>query len=320
MIDPTEDTTIELNETVALTLVSGTDYIIGTTTPVVGTIINDDPKILSINNVIVIEGQQSEAILTISVNYTSPLPITFDYITTPINATANTDYISKTGTLTIARNTTSTTVSIPILNDNLNEADESFIITLSNPVNAIIDPDTRIGEVTITDTLPTRITRTLPPKVENLKLNGISAINGTGNAGNNIITGNSANNRLNGGVGNDTLIGGTGNDSLVGGAGLDFFRFNSTSEKVDRITDFNVINDTILVSLSGFGGNFSVGALTTNQFTIGSSATTSEQRFFYNSSNGGLFFDSDGNGATAAVQFATLNTGLALTNADIVVV
>ena len=56
------------------------------------------------------------------------------------------------------------------------------------------------------------------------------------------------------------------------------------------------------------------------QFTIGSSATTSAHRFFYNSSNGGLFFDVDGNGATAAVQFATLNTGLALTNADIVTI
>jgi hypothetical protein len=41
-IDPIADTTVENNETVALTLVSGTGYTVGTTTAVTGTIINDD--------------------------------------------------------------------------------------------------------------------------------------------------------------------------------------------------------------------------------------------------------------------------------------
>jgi Ca2+-binding RTX toxin-like protein len=161
-------------------------------------------------------------------------------------------------------------------------------------------------------------------------LNNVStAISGIGNQQNNRITGNNRNNILNGnngndtligGDGNDTVIGGGGNDTLTGGVGNDFFRFNSTSEGIDLITDFNVANDTILVRRNGFGGGLITGALATNQFTIGSSASTSEQGFFYNSSNGGLFFDIDGSGATSAVQFATLNTGLALTNQDIIVV
>jgi hypothetical protein len=41
-IDPTADITVEPDETVALTLASGTDYIIGTATAVTGTITNDD--------------------------------------------------------------------------------------------------------------------------------------------------------------------------------------------------------------------------------------------------------------------------------------
>jgi hypothetical protein len=41
-IDPTADTTIEANETVALTLAAGKGYIIGTTAAVTGTITNDD--------------------------------------------------------------------------------------------------------------------------------------------------------------------------------------------------------------------------------------------------------------------------------------
>ncbi|MCE2663336.1 MAG: right-handed parallel beta-helix repeat-containing protein, partial [Microcystis sp. 53602_E8] len=41
-VDPTADTTVESNETVALTLASGTGYTVGTTTAVTGTITNDD--------------------------------------------------------------------------------------------------------------------------------------------------------------------------------------------------------------------------------------------------------------------------------------
>ncbi|MDB9522924.1 glycosyl hydrolase family 18 protein, partial [Dolichospermum circinale CS-1225] len=41
-IDPTADTTVESNETVALTLATGTGYTVGTTTAVTGTITNDD--------------------------------------------------------------------------------------------------------------------------------------------------------------------------------------------------------------------------------------------------------------------------------------
>ncbi|WP_043996763.1 Npun_F0296 family exosortase-dependent surface protein, partial [Microcystis aeruginosa] len=49
-IDPTLDTTVEPNETVALTLASGTGYTIGTATAVTGTIIDDDQSItLTIN-------------------------------------------------------------------------------------------------------------------------------------------------------------------------------------------------------------------------------------------------------------------------------
>jgi Ca2+-binding RTX toxin-like protein len=51
--------------------------------------------------------------------------------------------------------------------------------------------------------------------VENLTLTGNSAINGTGNALDNVITGNGLNNSLNGGAGADTLIGGAGNDTYT---------------------------------------------------------------------------------------------------------
>ncbi|OYD96993.1 hypothetical protein CDG77_08550 [Nostoc sp. 'Peltigera membranacea cyanobiont' 213] len=177
-----------------------------------------------------------------------------------------------------------------------------------------------------------------PAYLENLILKGSSAINGTGNSLNNTITGNAANNQLNGdagndtlnggagidiltgGTGNDILTGGTGNDILTGGTGGDRFTFNSSSEGIDRITDFSVVDDTIFVFAAGFAGGLVAGAaIATNQFFIGSAANTSSQRFIYDKGNGSLFFDRDGAGAIGKIQIATLNTGLSLSNADIFV-
>jgi Ca2+-binding RTX toxin-like protein len=66
-----------------------------------------------------------------------------------------------------------------------------------------------------TDTVQSSVTYTLGTNLENLSLTGTSAINGTGNKLNNVITGNSGNNTLSGGTGTDTLIGGLGNDTYI---------------------------------------------------------------------------------------------------------
>jgi len=66
-----------------------------------------------------------------------------------------------------------------------------------------------------TDTVQSSIAYSLGNDVENLTLTGFSAINGTGNSLNNILTGNGADNILDGGVGADTLLGGAGNDTYV---------------------------------------------------------------------------------------------------------
>ncbi|MFM6114977.1 MAG: bluetail domain-containing putative surface protein, partial [Sphaerospermopsis kisseleviana] len=68
-----------------------------------------------------------------------------------------------------------------------------------------------------TDSIQSSVTFSLSvfPNIENLTLTGTTAINGTGNAGNNTIIGNSGDNTLNGGAGIDTLIGGLGNDIYI---------------------------------------------------------------------------------------------------------
>ncbi|MEH2135495.1 beta strand repeat-containing protein [Nostoc sp.] len=147
--------------------------------------------------------------------------------------------------------------------------------------------------------------------------------------GNNTLIGGNGDDIITGGAGNDILIGGYGNDTLYGGDTIyagnpnptDTFAFNSYNEGVDTIFNLNTNYGLIQVSADGFGGGLSIGSLQTNQFTLGTSATTSNQRFIYNSATGALFFDQDGSAAGfTQVKFAQLSTGLSLTNNNFVVV
>ncbi|MEO8389890.1 putative Ig domain-containing protein [Polaromonas sp.] len=71
------------------------------------------------------------------------------------------------------------------------------------------------------DTVNASVNYALGVNQENLTLTGSGAINGTGNALNNVLTGNVANNTLDSGAGADTLDGGAGDDLLIGGQGND---------------------------------------------------------------------------------------------------
>jgi Ca2+-binding RTX toxin-like protein len=168
--------------------------------------------------------------------------------------------------------------------------------------------------------------------IDRLTLDGTVNINGTGNSLNNGITGNTGDNTLNGGTGNDTLDGGggtdtlngqAGNDTLTGGTGADFFVFNtalSASTNVDTITDFTVNVDKMRLENAIFT---TVGAdLASNEFLASTSgaATTSTQRILYDTTDGRLYYDPDGNGAQARIHFATLSAGLALDHLDFVVI
>lgn len=86
-----------------------------------------------------------------------------------------------------------------------------------------------------TDLVVSTVTWILGLNLENLTLAGNAAINGTGNAVNNVITGNDADNLLDGAAGNDTLDGGAGNDTMIGGLGNDTFVVDSTGDVVTEL-------------------------------------------------------------------------------------
>ncbi|MDB5364918.1 MAG: Hemolysin-type calcium binding domain protein [Rhodospirillales bacterium] len=109
------------------------------------------------------------------------------------------------------------------------------------------------------------MTFTLGANVENLTLTGSAAINGTGNALNNMLTGNSGNNTLTGGAGNDTYFVQNTGDTVVETAGQGTDLVNSSvsftlSANVENLTltgngNINGTGNTLDNTLTGNSGN-----------------------------------------------------------------
>ena len=164
------------------------------------------------------------------------------------------------------------------------------------------------------DTVYSSINYALVLNVENLALTGTATV-GVGNSQNNIIIGNSANN---------ILYGAAGNDALKGGLGADRFQFSRKTDGIDVVADLLSGTDKIGISAAGFGGGLVAGVMVQASqlltVTQGSAATNASQRFIYNSTTGGLFFDADGSGAGFATQFAILSNKTTLMATDFMVV
>jgi Ca2+-binding RTX toxin-like protein len=198
---------------------------------------------------------------------------------------------------------------------------------LGDDVYVVSDSADHVYELELegSDLVEASLTYTLGADVEKLTLIGTGAINGTGNDLSNAITGNGAANVLSGGGGDDILIGmggadtlngGTGNDSLSGGTGADAFLFNtalSASKNVDKMTDFSVADDTILLDQSIFAA-LSLGILSEEVFAKGTAAWDSDDRIVYDSSTGAIYYDADGNGSGAQVLFAEVTAGILITH------
>ncbi|MFM7028541.1 MAG: calcium-binding protein [Chakrabartia sp.] len=114
-----------------------------------------------------------------------------------------------------------------------------------------------------------------------------------GNSGNNIITGTAFSDVIDGGAGNDT------------------FRFLSAlngATNVDRLLNYNVANDVIHLENAIFTKLVTTGALAAANFAANATGTATDANDYilYNTTTGALFYDADGNGAGAAVQFALI--------------
>jgi chitinase len=74
-------------------------------------------------------------------------PVTVQFQTGNIGAVSPGDYTARTGTITFAPGVTTATITVPIIADQVNENTESFFVTLTNAINAVIGDSSATGTI-----------------------------------------------------------------------------------------------------------------------------------------------------------------------------
>ncbi|MFN8491542.1 MAG: S8 family serine peptidase [Caldilineaceae bacterium] len=101
---------------------------------------------LTINDVTVNENA-GNAVFTVSLAPASSQAVSVNYATANGSAVAGSDYTARSGTLTFNAGVTSAQITIPIINDTVVESDETFVVNLSNAVNATIADNQGSGTI-----------------------------------------------------------------------------------------------------------------------------------------------------------------------------
>ncbi len=132
-----DDGFAEGSETIDLQLSNATNANLGTPDTATLTIVDDDAPDVALSSASynVAEGTPTATIEAI-LSGTSAATITVNYATSNDTAVAGSDYTATSGTLSFAAGDASETFTIPIIDDITVEADETVLLTLSNPIDA----------------------------------------------------------------------------------------------------------------------------------------------------------------------------------------
>jgi predicted extracellular nuclease len=122
----------------------------------IGTINNDDAvAVINIQDASVTEGNAGTATLTFNVTLDTPTlaPVTVNYATSNGTATAGSDYVAASGTVTFVPGDQAETITITVNGDTGFEPNETLTVTLSSPsANASINDGTATGTINNDDT------------------------------------------------------------------------------------------------------------------------------------------------------------------------
>jgi hypothetical protein len=124
------------------------------------------PPSITIDDVTVNE-DAGTATFTVKLSHpvSGPCPdtVSVDFDTSDASATAPGDYLSQSGTLAFGPGEDTTTVTVPIVDDAINEPTERFFVDLTNPAGASIDDDRGIGTILDDEAPPVCSTVTTEP-------------------------------------------------------------------------------------------------------------------------------------------------------------
>ncbi len=130
-----DDALVEADETFTLTLSSpGGGAVLGSPAAAVFTILDDDSAGQVQFSQSAYAGEEGgTVVITVTRTGGSSGAVTVDYASSDGTAAAGSDYTAVSGTLTFAAGETSQTFTVTLLDDALNEADETLTLTLSSP-------------------------------------------------------------------------------------------------------------------------------------------------------------------------------------------
>jgi hypothetical protein len=114
---------------------------------------SDTVPAITLSNAQITEGNTGTAAMTFTATLSAPVAqaVTFTYTTTAGTATATTDYTTATGTVTIPANATTATFNISVKGDTTVESNETFNVTLTNPVGATLASPQAVGTIVDND-------------------------------------------------------------------------------------------------------------------------------------------------------------------------
>jgi aryl-phospho-beta-D-glucosidase BglC (GH1 family) len=165
------DTTYEADETFLLNLTNPSGAAIADGQGA-ATILNDDvapPPLpsLSIGNVSVKEGDSgtTPAMFTVTLSAPSTSTVTVNYSTSSGTAASGVDFRATSGTITFTPGQTRMTISIPVLGDASAEGNETFVVRLSSPANAVLGTSQATGTILDDDVAPPPTTNPVVYKV-----------------------------------------------------------------------------------------------------------------------------------------------------------
>ncbi|MBP0447117.1 hypothetical protein J8J14_20275, partial [Roseomonas sp. SSH11] len=106
-------------------------------------------RFVSVGDASIVEGPDGtrQMLFTVALSGPSSGPVTVAWATGGGTATAGSDYLAGSGTLTFQAGEVSKTIAITINGDGLNEANETFNLTLSNAVGAAIGDASAVGTI-----------------------------------------------------------------------------------------------------------------------------------------------------------------------------
>jgi len=152
------DLIFEGDETFNVTLSNATGATLGTSLAQVTINDNDAAPTISIADGGAVEGDAGTTPATFTVTLSNPTTqtVTVDYQTTGGSAASGTDFQPASGTLTFNPLVTSLPINVDVAGDTVDESNETFTVTLSNPnANGAILDGTATGTITDDDDPPT---------------------------------------------------------------------------------------------------------------------------------------------------------------------